>query len=302
MLFFSVANAQSPKASEFYPLQVGNVWQYQSINQNDLGSEQSVVGDTTLGDSILIYEVLARSFQTNGRVFEDVGYLAYNEDSTIVYAMSTLRQDLFPDIFDPFNAVPYLNTNDGIGGKWEILLGDTEVTAAITDTGIVAFYDELRKWVSVNSIVEEADSIRIIPDYSATFIEGIGFSRFDTDTLVYARIDGIEFGSPVVGIRHENNNHSSLPDMFELQVYPNPIRNRTTISLQNLHKPEVEIQIFDILGRVVREFKANSNNTNSIQINWDGMDYNGSPTSNGTYFVRVRAGKEIQVIKFTILR
>ncbi|PJF32805.1 MAG: hypothetical protein CUN57_03970, partial [Phototrophicales bacterium] len=100
----------------------------------------------------------------------------------------------FPQV--PFTGFPAIDTRGGVGGRWDALIGDCVCTLAITDTGSILFFNQLRQWADVNTIVPDSDSLIFDPTYSARFLAGVGMTRLGTDTLVYAKINGVEFGVP----------------------------------------------------------------------------------------------------------
>ena len=76
--------------------------------------------------------------------------------------------------------------------------------------------------------------------------------------------------------------------------YPNPFSSSTyfTFILQGQEKPsEVEIKIFTIAGRLIRDIKLSSSDliSNFNKIYWDGKDEDGDEIGNGVYLYKVIA-------------
>jgi glucuronoarabinoxylan endo-1,4-beta-xylanase len=91
---------------------------------------------------------------------------------------------------------------------------------------------------------------------------------------------------------------SNLPTKFQLeQNYPNPFSSSTNISYKLNQKSNVQVNIYDILGRVVRKFTGGEQPTGSHSIIWDGLNNLGEKLATGIYFYRVQAGGEVQVKK-----
>ena len=85
----------------------------------------------------------------------------------------------------------------------------------------------------------------------------------------------------------ENN----ITDVYN---YPNPFSSNTyfTFILQGEDKPsEIEIKIFTIAGRLIRDIQLNSSEliTNFNKIYWDGKDEDGDEIGNGVYIYKVIA-------------
>jgi hypothetical protein len=86
----------------------------------------------------------------------------------------------------------------------------------------------------------------------------------------------------------------SQNDITEIFNYPNPFSSSTyfTFLLQGEDKPsDVEIKIFTIAGRLIRDIKLTSDQlrTNFNKIYWDGKDEDGDPIGNGVYIYKVIA-------------
>lgn len=97
-----------------------------------------------------------------------------------------------------------------------------------------------------------------------------------------------------------------FPHEFTLyQNYPNPVINSTTISF--IPSPGVEkseIEIFNIKGQLVKQFKIESasRRTKINKVVWDGKDAYGTQVGNGIYFYKVTSGNRSAVKKMVIMR
>ncbi|MCH8126984.1 T9SS type A sorting domain-containing protein [candidate division KSB1 bacterium] len=275
-------HAQLPKASDYFPLAVGNIWQYQPPeNIGQFSYFKEIINDTLVGDSLLIYK------------FKKGGYYNYNNDSTIVYVHSNFPQN-------PFNGFPLIDTRDGLEGRWEWLFGDFIGVLAITDTGTVFRYDELRHWADVNTIIPIGDSIRIDNFWTTTFLTGIGMTKFGNDTVRYAKINGKEFGT-LVSVSENEQNSQNKPDVFQLYIYPNPIKGNTNILIEGKFSSSVEIRIFDLLGRTVKTFIDQQPFQVRRTLLWDGSSDQGRHVPSGIYFIAVKSKNNIQTKKIIYL-
>lgn len=96
-------------------------------------------------------------------------------------------------------------------------------------------------------------------------------------------------------------NTSDLPARFELaQNYPNPFASSTAIPYRLNKRADVQITIFDLLGREVRKFVVGTQTAGSHHIRWDGRDNAGNNVVNGIYFGRLQTEAEFQVIKMIL--
>jgi hypothetical protein len=72
-----------------------------------------------------------------------------------------------------------------------------------------------------------------------------------------------------------------------LQNYPNPFNPSTTISYVLPSRANVELQIFDMSGRLVKALVSEEQESGSHTAVWNGQDQAGNAVASGTYFYRV---------------
>ena len=97
----------------------------------------------------------------------------------------------------------------------------------------------------------------------------------------------------------------STPREFALhQNFPNPFNPDTTIKYDLAESSDVTLQIYNVLGQVVRTLVASeAQDAGRYQIRWNGMDDRGVPVSSGVYFYQISAeGKFHQVQKLMLLK
>lgn len=83
-------------------------------------------------------------------------------------------------------------------------------------------------------------------------------------------------------------------DLFLSQVrnFPNPFNEETRISMMHVGEDgnfDVEIEIYDIMGRPVQHLSKRVTSTNGViePIRWDGCGYSGTPLRSGVYLYRL---------------
>jgi len=133
-----------------------------------------------------------------------------------------------------------------------------------------------------------------------------------TDTTVYWRIksgnsNGWGAYSPTwsfIYYRVTDLDEAPVPKALSLeQNYPNPFNARTVIAADIPSGLKGSLAIFDISGRVVREFNlSGSDNSERQIIVWDSKDYSGNPVSSGVYFYRLKVGDSAIARKMILLR
>jgi hypothetical protein len=82
--------------------------------------------------------------------------------------------------------------------------------------------------------------------------------------------------------------HRSLPRTFVLeQNYPNPFNPSTTISFTLPVAGDVELQVFDVLGRSVATIARGALPAGYHSVIWDGLAAGGAPVGSGVYLYRL---------------
>ena len=96
----------------------------------------------------------------------------------------------------------------------------------------------------------------------------------------------------------------STPREFALrQNFPNPFNPDTTIKYDLAESADVTLQIYNVLGQVVRTLVGSEvQNAGRYQIRWNGMDDRGVSVSSGVYFYLISAGKFQDVRKLMLLK
>lgn len=86
------------------------------------------------------------------------------------------------------------------------------------------------------------------------------------------------------------------------QNYPNPFNPSTTVSYQLPRAEKVEIIIYDLAGRHVRELVNETKNAGSYTVLWDGKNGIGQPVASGLYIYQIRAGQFSHTRKMLLLK
>jgi hypothetical protein len=104
--------------------------------------------------------------------------------------------------------------------------------------------------------------------------------------------------NPPITISNEEEPNSTVPKSFILhQNYPNPFNPTTTVLFELRRAGEVVISLYNVFGQKVRDYNLGLKNAGSHQHKVD-LQLQAS----GVYFLRVKAGHEIQTIKMTLAK
>ena len=109
--------------------------------------------------------------------------------------------------------------------------------------------------------------------------------------------------NPVSPMSYVVPNPAEVARVGILAAKPNPFNPTVTISFGvPLEGSHVEIGIYDVQGRMVREL-VNSHRPGGIsEVVWDGTNAEGRPVASSVYFVRMSAGRVVDTRKLVLLK
>jgi len=164
----------------------------------------------------------------------------------------------------------YFSSNGG--GDWEEIELDLE-SFKTTNT-----------W-TVPQLLTENARIRIVQDNAGT-----NYSDDSGDFIITDTQSSIEI-----------NDHN--PTVFKLHPnYPNPFNPTTTISYDLSRSSNVELKIYDQLGRLVKTLVNDRQNANHYKVSWDGRDEAGNQVVSGIYVYRLKIDSFSQARKMILLK
>lgn len=220
----------------------------------------------------------------------------------------------------------YDNINEGSGFSNMFVIDGIDSTAVVDTTGpeIKLFLDS-RNFRSGDIINQNSKIIADFFDESGINLTGtIGHkieAIFNNDeskkidlTQYYNSVSGFQYGTleyPLENLTDGKytlrvkawdtyNNPSSTEVEFvvkgssslyiaDIYNYPNPFKDNTSfIFKHNLDSPiDVEIKIYTVSGKLIKEVKRNNINEKYVQIDWDGKDSDGDAIANGVYLYKL---------------
>jgi len=92
-----------------------------------------------------------------------------------------------------------------------------------------------------------------------------------------------------------DDNNSKLPKEIYLSIYPNPFNSFLRVTTNTISSGT--LQIYDILGKLLKEYNYNAGITS---LTWDARDARDNPVSTGVYFIKMKGGEENDIIKKVI--
>jgi len=94
-----------------------------------------------------------------------------------------------------------------------------------------------------------------------------------------------------------------IPERYELLgSYPNPTNVGAYISYALPDEVRVRLEVYNVLGQLVRILVEGIEGPGYMRVYWDGRDEGGNQVSSGVYIYRLEAGKFRAAGKMVILR
>ena len=121
------------------------------------------------------------------------------------------------------------------------------------------------------------------------------------DSTAYALVLGV---CEYIGLDlSQIQNEASMPDSYSLlQNYPNPFNSTTTLRYDLAGQSNVNIIIYDMLGREVKTLINQTQDAGFKSIQWDGTNDYGKQVSAGVYLYRIQTGEYMQTKKMVFLK
>lgn len=95
----------------------------------------------------------------------------------------------------------------------------------------------------------------------------------------------------------------TVPQEFALrQNYPNPFNPSTTISFDLPTRNHVVLEVYDVLGKLVKTLINEEMMPGNMDIQWDGTDNAGQHVTSGVYLYRIEAGSFTMARKMVLVK
>jgi len=270
-----ILEAQDTTLASFYPLHIGDYWEYEITQENITTLRTHKVLSDSLIAGYIYYLVRVQDFRT-GQV--DSGYGRVTESGEIVsYDFNRAREDT--SIF-----------------RLNMEVGDS----AFTDDSlaVVVYLGEI-----CEPVFGEARQVKKfeVSDYpNRLFSTVYGFAQGLGLIYVLGPIDAADErlrGAIISGVRYGvvstivRKGHEYVPEEFELdQNHPNPFNNSTSIQYR-LSKPgNVTLHIYNVQGQQVTLLVRNRQSAGKHRVLWDGTNESGEKVRSGVYIYELRVG------------
>lgn len=138
---------------------------------------------------------------------------------------------------------------------------------------------------------------RVAQGVFETYLNGMGQLREVGDgaagqvTLIYLRLDGVEYGASVVATGVEEDPEDPI-EPYALSVYPNPARDRATIAYRLPPVRHALVEVFNVLGQRIRNESIQGS---GAMTGWYELDT--ASMASGIYLVRIATSTGVQMTR-----
>jgi minor extracellular serine protease Vpr len=200
------------------------------------------------------------------------------------YILSSLS-----DQITPVPAEQYIATD-----KRHFIMSGTSMAAPHV-TGLTALLFQANPNASVSDVRG-----KLIDSAKNDAFTGAGWNKF----FGYGKADAAEAMRLLTAVYGETD---IRPADFSLsQNYPNPFNAGTTLEWelppQTFPEGSVRIEIVDLRGKVVRDFRVRAGSSGRGRIIWDGRRENGAELPSGMYIFRLKAADAVKSRKMIMIR
>jgi len=135
--------------------------------------------------------------------------------------------------------------------------------------------------------------------YQSITCDWMVFATDGQDTMASAEIRTITIDArPVL-----STGELAIPEVFALhQNYPNPFNPTTTIKYDLPEAQNVQVMIYDIMGRKIKSLISFNQEAGYKSIIWNATNELGQPVSAGMYIYTIQAGEFRQTRKMVLLK
>jgi hypothetical protein len=199
-----------------------------------------------------------------------------------------------------------------VSGVWDFRFVDPRgFNDACTDMGL---HTDIRPWILNTTITDTFQTSIMLGASGSSYT--LSWSPITNPSVQTALLQD-QFGGVIVNVDMKTTNtkvvpttmlqlyiiitttldvkaENELPTAFGLQQnYPNPFNPTTNVKFAIPAKSNVEIVVFDMLGRKVRTLVSENLAANVYSVEWNGRNDNGTALASGIYNIRMTANSEL---------
>lgn len=124
-----------------------------------------------------------------------------------------------------------------------------------------------------------------------------------TTSIAISDIDFIDFELDSVRSVSDMQDFANVINSFKLlSNHPNPFNPTTTISYEIAQAGDVEIVIFDVMGKRIKTLISETQVAGSYQIQWTGESEQGVKVAGGMYFYQLSFNGDARTKKMLLIK
>ena len=292
----SIAAQIDTTTAEYFPMHIGDVWEYEVELLPPETYQVRITGDTLMPNGKTYF------------VFKAAGYFNYNEylrmdDSlrVFIYGGFTLpsscnQENLAYELSLPDSTLFIECFREYPEGNFPALLATFDWYYSYLE---LTFSTKQFWGVNVDSITNDTSWGSIF--YTENLLaKGIGraFSQPEAgspDRLLGAIIDGVQYGH-VNSVDIKKENILLKEQVILYPNYPNPFNSITTIEYNLPVAANIELIVYDLLGRKIGTIVNSKQTAENYRVEFDG-----SSLSSGIYLYQLKTNKGVTLYKKMIL-
>jgi hypothetical protein len=196
--------------------------------------------------------------------------------------------------------LPYLNPNYDYylkvssyretGNNWACALsfdGSSSRTVQFVPNRV----DTVRVQVPPEAYIRDRKASFALKNLRGDYVTNLGITLFQRDPKRRGKGGGGQAGGLV-----------SLPVREVFAVYPNPTNSQAQIEYSLRASSEVDLSVYDVMGRLVRRVVKGEEQAGVHKVSWDGKDGEGRKVSSGIYFVKLTSPERNTTTRLVVVR
>jgi len=150
--------------------------------------------------------------------------------------------------------------------------------------------------------------VAIVDNDGITIVDSVTIPSLDDDQSYARQNDDGEWYKTDTSTPGESNIitdvilDQAIPNAYSLKAYPNPFNPSTIIEYEIAKSMEIEIKIYDTLGREIWKVEKEKKEMGLYTIPWNGTSYLENDLATGIYFARIIGENFSESIKLMLLR
>ena len=120
-------------------------------------------------------------------------------------------------------------------------------------------------------------------------------------STIFAAADIVNITITVSDVLSSSSDY--LPKKLDIRhAHPNPFNNSVSISFEMPNSKNVNLTIFDMKGRLVRQLSLGVLGIGSHKVLWDGKNDLGNELPSGIYMMVLELGDEFNIQKISLVK